>query len=937
MLIASQDILFYQTLAVRLEGVADFPTFANSTSGEGWTSEVSGSTTLLSKAFAEDEVIVLDLEVASGESPSKQATDTSESLTVIIALPASLSFVDASVATFIGTNSRGEPEFEVAAEDMKLVHLETAEHQTADIVLDARVVVTEDDGDSVEQPFTIRIDLAPVIDADDYTGNLTSSECDDMAEDTMSRVYILPTDFSEFEDTKEEIVGVAFAGLPTGYQAFYDGALLTPSSGFHILDPSQVNGLVNEDKPLEILSALHSDENVELTVTVTIKQDDMDGEVTAMKDIQGTILVKLRAIVEDDGVLEFRNSEGVRVDVVQAEANNMITLGEPHLVFDSADTSSDEVIMGLVLQFPDSIANLYLVEGAAYDGKSRWIVTDGRFDTVKIRAIAPVDNLVEITAFAQVADLGDLRENDISCEKVFNTTLMLNYSLGDGSCTDLPGDVTVAEVVISGQEDTVIDFGNQLLVSVDPGYAAQDQISIRIPKETLESFPVIDFPGGNYDFESGNYIFRAPVNADGTTDLSGLTMIPPENYAGDFQFDFIVSNFDTMCSGVLNYPVSVKIEIDPVAENPGVVSLELLTAAVEDQSVDLRLSIDGMTDLDPPTLGEERLTTFSVSSSTGETTILSIDNEAGIVNLRLTPSPDFSGEVIMNLRGAIQDQALFDIGGSKLVSDTVNFAETVSLNVDYACDDVSITVPASLSTSEGTPLNLEDIDIKPEDVDGSEKLVSAALSGVPRKFLINGGAQNVGFEQWLLNTPTGDLTGLSVSPPEYFSGSVTVVLTANVKEDLAPISDVCVHPVALTLTVEPIADELVEAVLTRYNGREGSDIELTLDLAAQDNAVLYPTLANVVENPPETIRATFANVPINATIAAPLGATVMQLDETTWQVDSSGATLSSVTFNPGSATGAFELHFTAISIDNGVELTSDLAVVKALSFDISSS
>lgn len=926
---------------VELEGVADVPTFLNSTSGSNWNVDASSAIPVATKLFSEDEVIVLDIEFQSGEIPTRQTGDVSETLSMIFEVPPTFTVVNTSMLTFIGTNDAGNAEYEVKSENLQLVQITPPTHQTSDVTLNARVVVTEDDGDSLLHPFQIRIDIAPVIDAADYNGTIEAEECDDLAEDTPSRIDILPTDFAPFVDSQEEIVGVSFTGLPTGYQMFFASTLLIPDgSGVYTLTPTQVTDLVsNPNKFLEVLTALHADENPELIVTVTVQQTDPDGEATATKNIVGTVIPKIRGIVESDGVLEFQDSTNAVATIAQADTDNVITLGDPRLVFESIDLSSSEVVAGVILDFPPGLGSRYYVASGAFDGASRWFVSS-QFENIVINAISPVAYPFEVLAIAQIVDQGHPTESEISCEMQFNTTLTLNFTAPPSPpCTTIPGDVTITDVVIQGQEDTLLDFGNQLVMSVNAADAGADELSILIPKATLETFPVVDAPGANYDFDSESYIFTVAVGTDGSVDLSGLSLVPPENYAGDFQFNFTVSTLDTACSGTKSFPASMKIELAPIVESPMTLSLEVLGASVEDEDVYLRVSVNGLTDLDPPTLGQELLSAFTVSPSPayGTSEVLSINLTAGTADVKFTPTPDFSGEVTLDFTGTVEDTAVYDIGGSSTVTDSESFTESIAFDIDYACDNVTMIVPADFTTSEMTKINLGGIQFTPQDTDGSEKLVSVAMSEVPNKFFFLGNAVNTGSRQWILATPSGDLSGLIFRPPRFFSGVITFTLTGNVKEDLAPLSDLCTHAVEIVINVEPVADSLTSSILESYTGINSTDIELTLDLEVQDNVLQYPGEPSVVENPPETIRVTFTDVPTGAMITAPAGATSVQLSATTWQVDTVGTTLSSVTFNPGTNIGSFEVQLTAISIDSGVELTNDLALTRTLQFTISES
>lgn len=147
------------TYTVTLEGVADVPVFLNSTSGNTWNVDMSGTEPVVYTTFAQDDKLILDLVVQSGEARTKLPEDESESLTIVLDIPPTLHLVNTSVATLLGTNGVGNQEFEVSTQDIRSLELAKLQNATSEIALDARVIVREDDGNSIEQPFKIQIGI----------------------------------------------------------------------------------------------------------------------------------------------------------------------------------------------------------------------------------------------------------------------------------------------------------------------------------------------------------------------------------------------------------------------------------------------------------------------------------------------------------------------------------------------------------------------------------------------------------------------------------------------------------------------------------------------------------------------------------------------------------------------------------------------------------
>ena len=906
------------------------PKFTNSSEAGNWTVDSSGAIPVVSRVYEEDEVLALDFTIYTGEIPLKQPDDDSEVLTVIVSIPEDFKVGNSTFVTYVGVNANGDPEFQVAAKDVGRLKLTTEDHRTADISLDARAVITENDGNSLEYPFVIKVDLKPVIDAHDYTRTIAFQDCADVAEDVMISIDILPP---AFIDAQEEVSAISFTGLPDGYQVFLDGGILPSIAGIYSLTSYQISELANQTTSLEILSSLNSDVNPELIVTVTVEQSSPDGEQTASKDIQGSVFVRLRAVPETDGVLEFRASNNSAISFVAADSSNKVVLGEPRLVYETGDTSSIEDIVAVTLVFPEDMGRRYFVTGAVFDGVSRWVIMNGQYQNIEILPLSPKSGPFDIIAFAALVDRGDALEGDTSCGTAAKTSLTLDFRAG-GTCLDEAGNLTVADLVIRGTEDTLVDFGNQLLITVDPTNSPNDYVSIVVPVSTLEQFPALNFPGAAVDFISGRYIFQAPVSGTGTVDVSGLWMVPPKNYAGDYEFNFTVHNFDATCGDVKSLEVSVEIELEPKVETPVAASFEVFGTPLEDEPVDIRMTIDSMTDQDPKTLGQELLEAFAaVDPILGSVTDLSVNATVGFVDIQFTPAEDYSGPVTMNLTGAIRDIALFDHRGSVERTDTAPFSETVTFDVEPACDVSTFTSPVLLDVTEFGDLSFGAIKLVPGDIDGSEEFASLAIKGVPEDFLFDSPAQNVGFNMWLY-TRQAEFDDLVMRPPRFFSGTVVLTLVANLREELAEIQDICSSSANLAIDILPVANELEEAVLTEYFGNEGEDLELMLDLFVQDDTELYIGVANVVENPPETIQVFLYDVPPNATIGAGPEAILSQIDQTTWQIDTISGSLETLIFNPGLVDGTFTIKLEAKSIDNGVELAEDLRVKKDLKFVI---
>jgi len=222
---------------------------------------------------------IKEFDVITGEIPLRQPIDHSESLSMVISSLANIEVVP-------------------------------PQHSTEDIPLKARVVVTEDDGDVKTFERDILINIAPVIDAGDYS--ITTSG--HAFEDQNNTVNWKPGTAQGFVDSQEHIVGIQFKDVPSDYQLLIDGSPLSLVSGAVTLTPLQVNAL-QSGSLLQIRAPDNSDRDVTFHSILTIEQTDNDGEPTATKEITGTLTVDIQAVVEPDGELQVTDNGTVITNI----------------------------------------------------------------------------------------------------------------------------------------------------------------------------------------------------------------------------------------------------------------------------------------------------------------------------------------------------------------------------------------------------------------------------------------------------------------------------------------------------------------------------------------------------------------------------------------------------------------------------------------------
>ena len=141
-----------------------------------------------------------------------------------------------------------------------------------------------------------------------------------------------------------------------------------------------------------------------------------------------------------------------------------------------------------------------------------------------------------------------------------------------------------------------------------------------------------------------------------------------------------------------------------------------------------------------------------------------------------------------------------------------------------------------------------DLGVALTDTDGNETL-SITISGVPEGARLSGGTDN-GDGTWLLEP--SDLAGLTITPPENFSGSISLAVTATATETTG---QTAVTTATADITVQAVADAPV-LTISDATGLEDQAIALNIDAALTD---VGETLSVSISNIPEGAVLTLAD------------------------------------------------------------------------------
>lgn len=941
-----------QLIEVNMKGVADDPDFG--VTGTDWSlivddnDEVKGVETTI----PEDGEARLDFEIFSGEKLLAPA-DTSETLTLVISgLPVGAQLRDDDgntlTLTYVGKDSSGQPKYEVNLTSLNDLIVIPPPNSTKDITLNARLIVTENDGDSLTVDKQIVIHITPVIDAVDYARTSYGFE------DQLVTVDWQPPQFS---DSQEEITGIRLEGIPAGSILLINSIAITALGDTDVeLTDVQVQQLLS-GATLQFQGPENSDVDVNLNVIVTVTQNDVDSSATASENITGSVHLDIRAVVEPDAELQVLDPAQQPVTSIAA-VNGIVDLsaatGQNHVTFQDLDESSDEIIKTLVINFPEGLAHQFIVVGGVYNGVNGWIIPESELDNLQIISRFDYNGSVVITIHAQVQDMGDNGENDVS-ELVRKDTGEITLVFdgtggGGGGDPEEAGTITIADDVITGVEDVPVTFGDQLesMLTLTDG-TDNDVYALIIDGPLPEGF-TLSGSGVMYDFVNDRYIIQVTPDGNGGLSVGDVILETPEDYSGSLPFNisWVATN---MASGDVNQgdaSVVIPVDIAPIADEP---SLTLQVVQTEGLDPDMQ---PGGSETIPNLAYEDGLITLNLGvlstdndSSEQITSVqLKVDPAQGhfvdsngnplvvvdgfvtipvgdLNNIKFQPVADFSGEVSVTVKVTVLDTAQDHLGNSVEHEQTFE-PEPLTFNVLPVNDPVTFDGNDPFNGDEDTGgVAFTGMTVSANDSDGSEVIVSLVIHNVPDGFLI-GSAQNMGNGDWSItvNSSTYDLSQIKLIPPDNFSGSVDLTVTAYTKENLAALPEEAgTHQ--FTVNVAPVSD-VVDTVGagpdSSVTGIENENLTINLNIQARDNTNSYTgSGSNVSENDPETLLLTIHGVPEGAELSLPPGVdgTVTKMPDNTWVVTVNSSQLASLIYNPGDSNGVTPLTIEAQAVDNG--------------------
>ena len=759
-----------------------------STVNSGFTVDVTGVADGANLAVSdasgrEDSAIALDIDT--------ELLDGSENLSITI------EGVPEGAVLSAGTDN-GDGTWTLDVDQLEGLTITPAENFSGDIDLSVLVSTTDgDDSAVVMENLTVEVEGvadAPTLDVSDASGNEDSS---------------IALDIDAGLTDSSETLTVTISGVP-------DGATLSAGTdngdGTWTLSSDQLNGL--SITPAEDFSG-----SFDLGVTAT--SADGSDVATATDSIT----------VDVTGV-----ADAPTLDVSDASGNEDSAIA---LDIDAGLTDSSETLTVTISGVPDGAT----LSAGTDNGDGTWTLSSDQLDGLSITPPDDFSGSFDLGVTATSADGSDI------------ATSTGSITVDVAGVADAPTlDVSDA----SGNEDSAI------ALDIDAGLTdSSETLTV-----TISGVP------------DGATLSAGTDNGDGTwtlgsDQLEGLTITPPDDFSGSFDLGVTATSADGL--DVATSSDSVTIDVTGVADAP---TLDVSDASGSEDNA-IALDIDaGLTD------SSETLTVTISGVPDGATLSAGTDNGDGtwtlgsdqLDGLTITPAEDFSGSFDLGVTATSTD-------GSDVATSTGSIAVDVGGVADAPTLDVS-----DASGNEDSAIAL---DIDAGLTDSSETL-TVTISGVPDGATLSAGTDN-GDGTWTLSSD--QLDGLSITPPDDFSGSFDLGVTATSADG----SDIATSTGSITVDVAGVADAPTLDV-SDASGNEDSAIALDIDAGLTDSS--------------ETLTVTISGVPDGATLSAGT-----DNGDGTWTLGSDQLEGLTIT-PPDDFSGSFDLGVTATSADGSDVATS---------------
>jgi hypothetical protein len=725
------------------------------------------------------------------------------------------------------------------------------------------VVVTENDGDVAVTSKSVTLNIDPTTDTPSISlsGSVIedASVADGVQQDIAVQIAVSPADIA---DGVESITGLTISvdtdalGLPPGTTVTFtlDGVTYDLTAGESItLDESALaaytdsNGAVHLDLTLDGLPENWSTD-VPVTISATAQEDGADAVtstvtksvvITADADAPASFTADPQVSSGDDNVVELN------VDLTLADTDG-----------------SEEVTYFTVTGVP---AGAVLTAGT-YAGNGTWVITYDQYQAngLAIEGDAGVSGDLTITAHIKDSDPDGGSDQTTA-------SISTSFAIGDdagsagggtGGSGGSPTSPTVAINPVNSDEDA--SFSLSLNTSDTDGSSA---IIIDALPEGMTIHGTLDV---DYFVVDGSIVI--PLSS-----LDNVTFTPDADYSGDLAMTISITGTDGTTSSQSLDVTDIAAYVAPVTDGANISATVVagadtsedtsgvaftVTIAQQDDDYSEKLdstsvTIDGndLPDGSVLSLNGTVLTANADGTYTIPLSDFGVNGDAFESNgsitlngLSVTPPADYSGALNLSFSVEVHDEGT--VNGTTVIDDTVTSTGSLSINITPETD-TAVLDAQNVTGAEDTAITLDlsafDSDVRSAVNDYGSESMSVVISGVPAGAVLSGATNNgeyvvdgVTYTSWTIkggniDPETGEITGVTYTAPEDWSGTLSLTMTAYTME--LSTQAVAVASSSFDVTVTPVSDlasinpQNVEA---SAEAREDSEVPLTLNAQLLD-------------------------------------------------------------------------------------------------------
>jgi len=576
-----------------------------------------------------------------------------------------------------------------------------------------------------------------------------------------------------------EVISVTISGVP-------DGAILSAgtenSDGSWTLTPEEFSNL-------SITPPVNSDENFDLTVTVT-NIDNNEDTVT----LEATVSVDVEAIA----------------DAANLSASDVIGLEDTPIALDIAsslnDTDGSETLSITISNVPDGAT----LSAGTDNGDGSW-------------TLAPADlEGLTITPGLHVSGEFNLTVSATTTEAANGDQAVVTQQIGL-SITPDPDAPVVNVTSITGNEDTAIPL------NIDAALVDQDG------SETL-SISIAGVPEGAV-LSAGTNLGNGVWDVD-PADLANLTITPPADSNVDFTLQ--VTATATESNGeFIETTADIPVNLLGVADDPTLVADQVV--GLESTAIPLNISAT-LNDVD-----ESETLSITIENIPDGTFLLSGDDVIAIQDGTATLTSDQLADLkILPPVGSDEDFDLLvtatatenDAAESGNGQGVASVSGTLSVIVQEQADTPALML-FDTAGNEDTPVPLNIAAILTD----TDETLSVTVSGIPEGVTLSAGSLN---EDGTWTLEAGDLNGLTMTMPENYSGAFDVSVVATSTTDDGTFAETSG---SFSVSIAGVADN-ASLDLTDVSADEGTAVPLNINASLAD-ADGSETLSITVSNIPE--------------------------------------------------------------------------------------